>query len=174
MSHDILDEQGNPIPKWDSMLTRTLRWLGTNWRFWVPIGISLVALLVSSWSALQSTRNSAVTYRLSKLDFRPILVLNTHFAVHGNIPPHWTLTNAGPVDAVQVEVAMISHRYRPPIEKLMQVLDTPDTTALAKIRRRRQRDMRFQSYGWTSIPEQRIPHSITSWRFSSRTGVPRI
>ena len=134
MNRDILDEQGKPIAKHNAITTRAVKWLGANWRVWVPLGISLVALLISGWAALLSARNSEVTSRLSKLDFRPILRLNTLFVSVGKIPPHWELTNTGSVEAVQVEVQMISHRYFP-AKQMIQVSLTgsEETTSIPKI-----------------------------------------
>jgi len=127
MKPDILDEQGKPIAKNNAIAARAVKWLGANWRVWVPMSVSLVALSISGWSALLSTRNSEVTHRLAKLDFRPILRLNTLFVSVGKIHPHWELTNTGPVEAVQVEVQLISHRYFPVTEKIQVSMTGSDT-----------------------------------------------
>jgi hypothetical protein len=134
MNPDILDEQGKPIPKRDAVTTRGVRWLGANWRVWVPIGISFIALLISGWSASLSTRNSEVTRRLSKLGFRPVLRLETLLRPAGKSLPHWQLTNTGPLEAVQIKVQMILHRYFPETKMVQgHVTATWNTSAIPKL-----------------------------------------
>ena len=134
MDPDILDEQGKPISKHNAITTRAVKWLRANWRVWVPMAVSLVALLISGWSAFLSSRNSEVTHRLAKLDFRPILRLNTLFVSIGKIPPHWELTNTGPVEAVHIKVQMISHRYFPTRQMIqISLTGSNETTSISTI-----------------------------------------
>lgn len=148
MNREILDDQGEPITKQSTRTVRTCKWVTRNWRVWVPIFISLVALVISAWSACQSAKNSEVTRRLSKLDFRPTLRLESLFKAIGKIPPHWSLTNIGPVEAVQIKVEMISHRYIPGQKKMsLSLKNTINTTAISTIPPQETRAYKFQD-GW--------------------------
>ena len=134
MKSNILDEQGKPVVKHNAVMTRAVKWLRANWRVWIPISVSLLAILISGWSAFLSTKNSGITYRLAKLDFRPILSLETLFVSIGKIPPHLELTNIGPVEAVQVKVQLISHRYFPATEMIqISLTGTDETTSISTI-----------------------------------------
>jgi hypothetical protein len=146
MNSNILDEQGKPVVKRNQFMTRAVKWLGANWRVWVPMGVSLVALIISGWSAFLSTRNNEVTHRLSKLDFRPSLRLYSLFKSIGKTPPHWELTNIGPVEAVQVKVQLISHRYFPTRQMIQVSLTGSDeVTSILKIAP--------QEWKWKAFPE---------------------
>lgn len=118
---------------------------------WVPISISVVAIAISGWSAFLSTRNSEVTRRLSKLDFRPSFRLASLLKSVGNTPPHWELTNTGPVEAVQTRVQMISHRFFPQTKTIqVSVSASWDTTTTPKIIPQETKSYEFRK-GWLDI-----------------------
>jgi len=88
-----------------------LIWAGRNWKIWVPLIASGVAIIVAIHANIISSRNSEIAYQLSKLDFRPLIQLNTLFNPVGKVPPHLTVRNIGPIEAVQVNIQMYSHRF---------------------------------------------------------------
>ncbi len=137
MHSDILDDHGKPIPRESWRIIQICKCVGRSWRTWVPILISLGALGISIWSVYVSSKNSDVTQRLSKLDFRPRLRLNTLFKSVGNTPPHWQLTNMGPVEAVQVQVKIFAHRrvsYKTGETKIgMSLYDSSNKTTIPSI-----------------------------------------
>lgn len=148
MNSNILDEQGKPVVKHDPITNRATKWLGANWRVWVPMAVSLVALLISGLSLFLYMKNSEVTQKLAKLDFHPILSLDTLFVTIGKIPPHWELTNIGPVEAVQVKVQLISHRYYPTTEMIQISLTGPGgTTSISTIAPQETKSYTFPK-GW--------------------------
>lgn len=146
MGSNILDEQGKPVVKHNAIMARVVKWLGANWRVWIPMSVSFVALLISGWSVFLSTKNSEVTHRLAKLDFRPNLRLHSWFKSIGKTPPHWELTNIGPVEAVQVKVQLISHRYLLTSQEIGLSLTRSDlVTSIPKVAP--------QEWKWKAFPE---------------------
>ena len=134
MNPDILDEDGQPIPKQTGRVKRFWEWLIANWKVVLPIAVSVTALFVAVWSVCVAKRDSEVTRRLSKLDFRPVLRLYTVLNPTGKIVPFWQVTNTGPVEAVQVKVEMISHRYSPSRQKMFfRLKDSTNTTTIPTI-----------------------------------------
>lgn len=156
MNRDILDDQGKPIPRQSTRTARLWDCVRRTWKIWVPIAISMLisvaALAISGLSYRQSAKDSEVTHRLSKLDFRPRLRLYSLLTPVGKIPPHWTLTNTGPVEAVHVQIKMISHRYIPghiPNQKKMSMsmLDSTNTTTISSIQPQETKSYKFRE-GW--------------------------
>ncbi|RKY30876.1 MAG: hypothetical protein DRP74_06045 [Candidatus Omnitrophota bacterium] len=96
-----------------------------NWKQWVTVLVSVIALGVSITGIYIANKaneialkNHDITQKLSKLDFRPIIRLYTLFRPAGKIPPHFALINIGPEDALQIKVRMLTHRYSPKREKM--------------------------------------------------------
>jgi hypothetical protein len=148
MDSDILNEQGRAIRKKNTRIVRLFKCAKRNWSVWVPVLISLVALAMSGWSAWQSAKNNQVARRLSKLDFRPTLRLYSLFKPVGKIPPHWELTNTGPIEAIQIKVEMISHRYFPQKKGFMASLrNSINTTTISSIKPQETKSYEFQE-GW--------------------------
>jgi hypothetical protein len=106
MKPKIADKRGNR-----GKLKKIRHWLVKNWDKSLTIMISLIALIVAVHANCISSRSNAITYGLSKVDLRPIIELHTLFKSIGNIGPHFTLTNVGPVEAQQIEIKMYSHRF---------------------------------------------------------------
>ncbi len=89
-----------------------------KWKIWVPLLLSVVAIGISIWSNNISreanriaSENQKLTKRLEKLDFRPIIFLDARFKQIGETPPHFIVTNVGPIEARQIKIKMFSHRY---------------------------------------------------------------
>lgn len=138
MNCDILDEDGKPIPRQSTRIVRLWECVRRTWKVWVPIVISIIiavaALVISGLSYRQSAKNSEITHMLSKLDLRPRFKLYTLFKSTGKIPPQWGLTNTGPVEAVQVKVQMVSHRYFPARQMIqISLTGSNETTAISEI-----------------------------------------
>jgi hypothetical protein len=125
MNKNILDLNGEPI-KEQRKSAHILNWLGENWKAWLPIAVSIFALGVSVTGYYKTNKialkNYDITQKLSKLDFRPIIRLNTLFRLAGKVPPNFSLTNIGSVEAQQIKVRMITHRYSPETEKIHVVV----------------------------------------------------
>lgn len=68
--------------------------------------ISIVAFLLSIFALYRGCAVERVNRALSHLDLRPHLCLNSFLKDSHGIPAHFTLYNAGPVDAVQVEIQL--------------------------------------------------------------------
>lgn len=124
MNKKILNHTGQPTEE-QRKIKIFLRWLIKNWKQWVPILVSAVALgasirgiYIANKANEIALKNNAITQKLSKLDFRPIIRLDTLFRPAGKIPPHFSLTNIGPVDALQIKVRMLTHRCSPEKEKI--------------------------------------------------------
>jgi len=58
-----------------------------------------------------ASQNNELTKKLEKLDFRPILRINSLFKAIGKLPAHFTITNVGPIEAQQIKIKMYGHRY---------------------------------------------------------------
>jgi len=154
MHSDILDDQGKPIPRESRRIIQICKCVGRTWRTWVPILISVVAVTISIWSAYESSKNSEITQRLSKLDFRPRIRLYALFKSIGTTPPHWQVTNMGPVEAVQIQVKMYSHRrlsYKTGETKIgMSLSDSSNTTTIPSINPQETKSFKFNE-GWLNV-----------------------
>jgi len=76
-----------------------------NWlKTWAPIILSIAAISIAC-------SNHELTRRLEKLDFRPGIRLTTFFSPVKDNPSYLTITNTGPVEAVQIRIRMFTHRY---------------------------------------------------------------
>lgn len=75
------------------------------------LGISRASLSVSE-GIRQDNR------RVEKLDLEAEIKLDVDFKGFKDIPPHFTIGNSGPIDAVQIVVRFISHRYDSTSEKI--------------------------------------------------------
>jgi len=88
-----------------------------SWKFWVPIAISgifsVLALVVSIYSSYISKQAREDARAVSKLDIHPIIELSTDFQGLGGKQPYFIVKNTGPIDAEQLEVQLVSHRYIP-------------------------------------------------------------
>jgi hypothetical protein len=93
----------------------------TKWKTYlqlIGVGLSILALYVS-WRAYDNSVLARKDARaISGLDLKPKISLNTLFKEINKIPPHYVISNNGPVDALQIEVQLISHRYRKDISKI--------------------------------------------------------
>ncbi len=94
-----------------------IHWL-KKWTLWVPILCSLIALFISIWSNMISreanriaSQNNELTKKIEKLDFRPILRIHSLFKTIGKLPPHFTITNVGSIEAQQIKIKMYGHRF---------------------------------------------------------------
>ena len=147
MNPDILDEKGQPITKRSKRIIRHCKFVWRNRQIWSPI-LSIIAIIISGLSVWQSMKNNEVTRRLNKLDLRPRFMLCSLFKSIGSIPPHWELTNIGPIEAVQVKVEMFSHRYFPKTKKIQASLqNSSNTTIISKIDPQETRSCKFKK-GW--------------------------
>jgi hypothetical protein len=125
MNNQILKHQGKIIQQ-QSKMKKSWEWLKINWKLCLPLLISLLAFGVSIWANYIAcnandiaSKSHDLTLKISKLDLRPIIELNTLFKSIGKIPPHLSLTNIGPIEAQQVKIRMISHRYIPKQNKIL-------------------------------------------------------
>ncbi len=109
MPSEDQDEKGVASRR-GSKAGRAVRWLAARWSTWVPIVLSLLALLVAVDSNRISARNSEVSRKLAKLEFRPRIKLRAFLRSRGRHPPHIVLENVGPIDATRLTVKMYSHR----------------------------------------------------------------
>ena len=75
--------------------------------------LSLVALLVSIYSVYLSKQTYKDARAVTKLDVHPIVELSTYFQSIAGRPPHFIVKNNGPIEAQQLEIQLISHRYIP-------------------------------------------------------------
>ncbi len=96
--------------------------------------LSILALGVS-W---QAYRNSVVARKdaraISGLDLRPTIGLNTQFTKIAGMPPHYIVSNNGPVDALQLEVQLISHRYHKNVDAIkISVTGTDQRKVVPKV-----------------------------------------
>jgi hypothetical protein len=112
----ILNKDGFPLKQ--TLIRRIVDWLRINWKTWIPILISLIALVGSIYSVYISNISITLNNRLAKLNFRPILQLDTTFQSIGKLPPHFSVTNVGPVEAQQIKILRISHRYSSDANKI--------------------------------------------------------
>lgn len=78
---------------------------------WFPIAISTFALIVSVYAVYVTTQARKDARAVAGLDLRPALALDSQLRWVKDIPPHYTVTNNGPVEVVQLEIQPISHRY---------------------------------------------------------------
>jgi hypothetical protein len=85
---------------------------------WTPIILSGIAILISVGAFIVSGLSYCDSRKLSKLDLRPSIRLQTQFKPVGKIPPHFTVINKGPIDAVQVQVEMYRHCSRPDFKRM--------------------------------------------------------
>lgn len=151
MKRKILNHAGQPT-KEQRKIKIFLNWLIKNWKQWVPILVSAIALSVSLWGIYIANKaneialkNHDITQKLSKLDFRPIIRLYTLFRPTGKIPPHFALTNIGSVDALQIKVRMFSHRYFPKTEKIyISGSDTANDVIILKLSPQESKAFKFQ------------------------------
>jgi len=127
------------------------RWAGKNWKVWAPISISGLALVVAIHANIISSRNTLVAYRLSKLDFRPIIRLDTLFRSAGKTPPHLTVTNIGSIDALQVKIQMYSHRFFPETGEIQVIVqDSTNNIFIEGIRPQESRAFKFNNT-WLNV-----------------------
>ena len=82
-----------------------------SWNFWIPIGISIVALFVSIYSACISKQAREDVRAINKLDIYPIVELFTDFEGRGGRPPYFIVKNIGPIPVEQMEVQLLRHMY---------------------------------------------------------------
>jgi len=82
-----------------------------SWKFWIPIGISIVALAVSIYFACVAKQAREDARAISKLDIYPIVELSTNFQGIRKKPPYFIVKNSGPVPVEQLEVQLLRHMY---------------------------------------------------------------
>ncbi|MDP2911015.1 MAG: hypothetical protein Q8N76_01600 [Candidatus Omnitrophota bacterium] len=151
MNKNILGHNGEPV-KEQHKINLILNWIGKNWKAWLPITVSIFALGVSVAGYFIADRankiaskNYDITQKLSKLDFRPIIRLDTLFRSAGKVPPNFGLTNIGSVEAQQIKVSMIIHRYFPEAEKIRVVVTgTENDVIIPKLVPQERRAFKFQ------------------------------
>jgi hypothetical protein len=78
---------------------------------WSPLIISIISLTVAGYSAVVATGVRRDNRAIAALDLRPQLKLRTFLGAHKKIPRHFTIDNIGPLEAVQIEVQLLSHFY---------------------------------------------------------------
>lgn len=117
MNNQILNHEGKIIRQ-QQKIKKVLGWLKKNWNLCPPILISIFAFGGAIWANYIAnnankiaSKNYDLTLKLSKLDLRPIIRLDTLFKSIGKTPPHLSLTNIGPIEAQQIKIKMLSHRY---------------------------------------------------------------
>jgi hypothetical protein len=75
--------------------------------FW----ISALSLIVSGIALFFAILAREDTRDIHKLDLKPQINLRTYFGKTDKLVPQLTVENEGPVDAVQIDVQILSHRY---------------------------------------------------------------
>ncbi len=73
--------------------------------------ISTLALIVSVYALYVTTEARKDARAVAGLDLLPVLALDSQLRWVKDIPPHYTVTNNGPVEVVLLEIQPISHRY---------------------------------------------------------------
>lgn len=113
----------------------------------ILIAFIAVASLCASIHSCSVSRNNSETVRsLAKLDLQPAIQIRTLFKSIGKIPPHYSVTNAGPVDAVQVEVKLWAHRFSSEQKKFYISLNDSSEN-LGRIKPQETKSVKFQN-GW--------------------------
>lgn len=163
----IPDSSGEPISKWRKPLRAIRIHFRDHWSKW----LSVIALGVACWSATTAHKASDLSRTLAKLDFRPDVRIHSRFQDIARFPPHVSLTNIGPVDAVQVTVKMYSHRYFPSLGKISFTLECSENNAFfERIEPRGREVVKFRE-GWldsnarVQVPPQ---HNILEIRIEYR------
>ena len=77
----------------------------------VAVVISGLALLASSWAIIVARGARRDARALGHLDLEPHVEIDARPHQLGGNPPHYVVRNAGPVEAVQLTVDLISMRY---------------------------------------------------------------
>ena len=95
-------------------------WLGKNW-------ISLSALVIAIASACFAYNQTIITKRIAHLHVEPEVLFKANFKSSPGRPPHFKLTNFGPIKAVQVEIQLYELRYCPDANKIRLAVYGSDT-----------------------------------------------
>jgi hypothetical protein len=106
-----------------SIASKTVAWL---LRHWNP-ALTVAAFIVAIYAVVLNRQQMKITADLSQLDFRPSIRLNTLLNPINKIQPHYTIENVGSVDAVQIRVEMIAHRFFPSSGKIQVQLRNSET-----------------------------------------------
>lgn len=73
--------------------------------------LPIVAIVISLYSVHIASQARDDVRAIAGLDVRPVLKLDAEFRRIKDTAPHFTVTNDGPVDALQLEIQPKSHRY---------------------------------------------------------------
>lgn len=154
MNNQILNHEGITIQQ-QGKIKEAWVWLKKNWNLWLPILISIFAFGGAIWAnyiASNANKIASNNYdlilKLSKLDLRPIIRLYTRFESTGKIPPHLSLTNIGPIEAQQIKIKMLFHRYSPEKNKIiMSKSDSMNDIFVEKIDPQKTKSYKFRE-GW--------------------------
>jgi|GEM_PF-6007095 len=154
MNNQILNHEGKIIQQ-QSKMKKTWGWLKKNWNLWLPILISILAFGGAIWANYIAnnaneiaSNNYDLTLKLSKLDLRPIIRLDALFKSIGKIRPYLSLTNIGPIEAQQIKIKMLSHRYSPKQNRIfMSGSNSMNDIFIEKIDPQKTKSYKFRE-GW--------------------------
>ena len=90
-----------------------------NSNSWIRFAAWCITTALALYGSIIGTCAWRDTRATSGLDLKPSLGLKAWFKKIGDTPPHFEVWNEGPIDAVQLEIQLISHRYFPHKKKIL-------------------------------------------------------
>ena len=115
----------------------------------------LVTTGIAMYAAVIGTLAWKDTHAIGRLDLKPQLRLRTTFMQIGDIPPRFTIFNEGPIDAVQMKIDLMTHRYLEAEDKtkkarLVTIWGTDTTWTIPKLPPVFAKSIEFPK-GWLAI-----------------------
>jgi len=71
--------------------------------------------------------------KVEQLDLKPEIRFNTEFRRINDIPPHFTISNLGPIDAVQIVVEFMAHYYDLSGDRFISTGGTEELTKIVNL-----------------------------------------
>ena len=100
----LFDHHGKAIELKQPIIRRSMTFLGNNWANM----LSILAIGISLWVAINSHLERQQTRALSKLDLRPEIHLRASL---DSSSPHLRIWNTGPLEAIKLRVVLFRHWY---------------------------------------------------------------
>lgn len=111
MSPKILNAQGQPVDPATTGSCRLWRWLRGNWKTWVPIAISLLAIGISASTAWFAHGQKRIAESLARLHLDPTLSLDFDLPPDEN--PVVVIQNRSDVSAFSVSAGYSLYLFDP-------------------------------------------------------------
>ncbi|MFH2137401.1 MAG: hypothetical protein ABII88_02695 [Candidatus Omnitrophota bacterium] len=131
--------------------TICMQWFKKNWKPVIPIVISIVAICYARSANITAKNNYELSKIIANLNLRPIIRLSTQLRDSGKMPAHFTITNIGPIDALQVKVEMYTHRFIPKTGKFpVSTRDSSHEHYVPKLEPQKPEAFKFSSH-WLNV-----------------------